>query len=93
MQTRSFLPAAPSLATQTTVHGSTITSPSTYNGNPGGNIIPYLTDGQEASAVTAYNQEPFRVPSNPELLPPPERLIYHNGLLFFGQKSYKWQCK
>eukprot|EP00957_Ditylum_brightwellii_P120668 9204220-Ditylum_brightwellii.AAC.1 len=90
MQTRGFLPAAPSQATQTMfflpaisqlVHDSTITSPSTYNGNPNGNIIPYLTDDQETSAVMAYNQESFRVPPNPELLPPPEQLIYHN--IFF----------
>eukprot|EP00957_Ditylum_brightwellii_P158146 12037430-Ditylum_brightwellii.AAC.1 len=102
MQTRGFLPAASSQAMQTMgflsaisqlFHDSTIASPSTYNGNPDGNIIPYLTDDQETSAVTAYNQESFRVPSNPKLLPPPERLICHISLLFFCQKSYKWQCK
>eukprot|EP00957_Ditylum_brightwellii_P205354 15343513-Ditylum_brightwellii.AAC.1 len=59
-------------------HDNIITSPSAYYGNPDGNIIPCLTDGQEAFAMTAYNQESFRVPPNTKLLPPPEWLIYDN---------------
>eukprot|EP00957_Ditylum_brightwellii_P008507 645564-Ditylum_brightwellii.AAC.1 len=72
-------PYAPSPATQKAgflpdisplLHDNSISSPITYNGKPDRNIIPYLTNGQETSAMTAYNQESFRVPSNPKLLLP-----------------------
>eukprot|EP00957_Ditylum_brightwellii_P005500 420853-Ditylum_brightwellii.AAC.1 len=62
-QTARFLPDISPLLCD-----SSITSP----GNPDGNIIPYLTDCQENSVMTAYSKESFRVPSNPELMLPAE---------------------